>query len=240
MYAEKGYEFAEVKPEIKEVDRRTEDREPDLQHHRRPEGARSASVEFVGNKAISDGKLRGKMKENKAPGFFGFITGGGTYKEAKFEEDAAEGDRLLPRARLRQGAGRPARAEDPRGREGRQDALGRAADSGHRRAALQGRRAQFAGNTVVEERRAAAAVQVEQGRLLQREDGSRRASRRRKELYGSGGYCEFTGYPDLAFPNDPQDGDGDGDGNGAAPVRLRRRRRAGRRPRPKRPRRSST
>ena len=38
MYAEKGYEFAEVKPEIKEVARRTQDRQPDLQHHRRPEG----------------------------------------------------------------------------------------------------------------------------------------------------------------------------------------------------------
>ena len=45
-------------------------------------------IDFVGNKAISDGKLARKMKENKEQGFFGFITGGGTYKEDKFAEDA--------------------------------------------------------------------------------------------------------------------------------------------------------
>ena len=33
------------------------------------------------------------MKENKGRGIFSFITGGGTYKEDKFEEDAAEGHR---------------------------------------------------------------------------------------------------------------------------------------------------
>ena len=38
MYAEKGYEYAEVKPEIKPVSAADQDRERDLQHHRRPEG----------------------------------------------------------------------------------------------------------------------------------------------------------------------------------------------------------
>ena len=46
-------------------------------------------VEFIGNEAISDGTLQKKMKENKPKGLFGFISGGGTYKEAMFEEDAA-------------------------------------------------------------------------------------------------------------------------------------------------------
>ena len=50
---------------------------------------RIRDVDFVGNKAVSDGKLNRKMKENKEKGFFGFITGGGTYKEDKFAEDAA-------------------------------------------------------------------------------------------------------------------------------------------------------
>ena len=45
-------------------------------------------VEFVGNTAKSDGTLQKKMKENKPKGLLAFITGGGTYQEAKFEEDA--------------------------------------------------------------------------------------------------------------------------------------------------------
>ena len=40
------------------------------------------------------------MKENKAAGWFSFITGGGTYKEDKFEEDADKVIELLPRRRL--------------------------------------------------------------------------------------------------------------------------------------------
>jgi outer membrane protein insertion porin family len=47
-------------------------------------------VDFVGNEAINDGALAKKMKENKPKGFLSFITGGGTYKEAMFEEDAAK------------------------------------------------------------------------------------------------------------------------------------------------------
>ncbi|MGH9331614.1 MAG: POTRA domain-containing protein, partial [Vicinamibacterales bacterium] len=45
-------------------------------------------VEFVGNEAKSDRALRRKLKENKPRGLLGFITGGGTYQEAKFEADA--------------------------------------------------------------------------------------------------------------------------------------------------------
>ena len=46
-------------------------------------------VDFVGNQAVCDGKLEKKMKENKPKGLLSFITGGGTYKESMFEEDAA-------------------------------------------------------------------------------------------------------------------------------------------------------
>ena len=46
-------------------------------------------VEFVGNSAISDGTLQRKLKENKPKGILSWITGGGTFKETAFEEDAA-------------------------------------------------------------------------------------------------------------------------------------------------------
>jgi outer membrane protein insertion porin family len=46
-------------------------------------------MEWVGNVAYGDGTLTRKMKENKPKGMLGFITGGGTYQEAKLEEDFA-------------------------------------------------------------------------------------------------------------------------------------------------------
>src|SRR5262249_41433817 len=46
------------------------------------------NVTFVGNKAVSSGKLKGQMKENKEQYWLSFISGRGTYQEAKFEEDA--------------------------------------------------------------------------------------------------------------------------------------------------------
>ena len=49
---------------------------------------RIRKVEFVGNQAVSDGRLQRKLKENKPKGLLSFITGGGTYKEAEFEADA--------------------------------------------------------------------------------------------------------------------------------------------------------
>jgi outer membrane protein insertion porin family len=45
-------------------------------------------VVFDGNTEVSDGELRGQLKANKPKGFFGFISGGGTYQEEKFVDDA--------------------------------------------------------------------------------------------------------------------------------------------------------
>ena len=65
-------------------------------------------VEFVGNEAISDGTLQKKIKENKPKNpLYGWISGGGTYKEAEFEEDAAKvveyyQNRGYPQARVGQ------------------------------------------------------------------------------------------------------------------------------------------
>ena len=49
-------------------------------------------IEFIGNQAVSDGRLRKQIKENKPKGSIftlGFLKGGGTWKETAFEEDAA-------------------------------------------------------------------------------------------------------------------------------------------------------
>src|SRR5262245_54742307 len=65
-------------------------------------------VEFLGNEAIGDGKLQKRIKENKPKNpFYGWISGGGTYKESMFEEDAAKiveyyQNRGYPQARVGQ------------------------------------------------------------------------------------------------------------------------------------------
>ena len=87
VYAEKGYEFVEVKPEIKPIEGG-----PKLVnvtfHITEGPKVKIRQVDFVGNSKIKDSKLAKQMKENKGGGMFSFILGNGTYKADKFEEDA--------------------------------------------------------------------------------------------------------------------------------------------------------
>ncbi len=76
---------------------------------------------------------------------------------------------VLPRQGLHQRACRPARDQDPAGREGRQDAQRRAEGARHRRRSVSRRQPRFRGQQGREDRRPAPAVQAEGGRLLQRE-----------------------------------------------------------------------
>src|SRR6185436_6622153 len=88
MYAEKGYQYAEVKPEITPM----EGAGSKLVHltFNITEGpkVKIRDIDFVGNQAMSDGKLNKHLKENKTHGMFKFILGSGTFKEAKFDDDA--------------------------------------------------------------------------------------------------------------------------------------------------------
>src|SRR5262249_47994164 len=87
MLKEKGFQYAAVTHEIQEISGG-----PKLVHitFQMDEGpnVKIQNVTFVGNKAVSSGKLKGQMKENKEQYWLSFISGRGTYQEAKFEEDA--------------------------------------------------------------------------------------------------------------------------------------------------------
>src|SRR5205823_9345087 len=98
MLREKGLQFAEVTHTIQEMPGG-----PKLVHltFNMSEGpkVRIRRVDFAGNKAISDAKLKHQMKENKERGpiadlfhfpmaFAAMIAGRGTYSEPKFDEDA--------------------------------------------------------------------------------------------------------------------------------------------------------
>ena len=129
MMKEKGFQFANVTHEIKPIPGG-----PKLVHltFHIDEGpkVKIKSIDFIGNKAIGDGALRRQMKDNKEQWFFSFITGRGTYQEAKFDDDAEKIAEYYRDHGYIKARDRRAGAEVPRRFERQEDALGRPADSG--------------------------------------------------------------------------------------------------------------
>ena len=87
MMKEKGFQFATVTHEIKELPGG-----PKLVHltFNMDEGpkVKIRNIEFTGNTAISDRALKRHMKQNKELWMLSFLTGRGTFQENKFDEDA--------------------------------------------------------------------------------------------------------------------------------------------------------
>lgn len=82
-YAQKGYYLAEVNTRL--------DTAPDGDNIlvfdiRENEGVQVRRIDFVGNKAFSDKKLRGVVRTKKK-GAFSFLTGSGKYKEEQLRQD---------------------------------------------------------------------------------------------------------------------------------------------------------
>jgi len=202
MYAEKGYEYAEVKPEVKPVSASTKTVNLTFHITEGPK-VRIRAVDFQGNQALSDGKLNRKMKDNKAPGLFGFITGAGTYKEAKFEEDA---DKVVQyyreRGYVRAQVGQPELKilEDSKDGSSRYVQLQIPVTEGPRYKIGE---VGFSGNTVVKTEGLRPLFKVETDEWFN-EKKIRKGFEKAREVYGSAGYFEFTGTPEYAFPNDPK------------------------------------
>jgi outer membrane protein insertion porin family len=160
------------------------------------------SLDFTGNQAISDGKLQRKMKENKPKGLLGFITGGGTYKEAEYEEDAAKvveyyQNKGYPQARV----GNPEIkvVEDSKDGKTRWVQLRIPVTEGHRYKFGQ---LAFEGNKLVRSDGLRLLYKVEPGDWYSRKkltDGNKKA----QEIYGSRGYMEFTPFPTFKYSDDP-------------------------------------
>ena len=153
-------------------------------------------VEFIGNTAKSDGTLQKKMKENKPKGLLGFITGGGTYQEAKFEEDA---DKIVEyyqnEGYVRARVGQPELKVLENSKDGKERWVQL------RIPVTEGSRYRIGefnieGNTVVKSEALRPLFEVVPGEwysVKKIRDGLRKS----QEIYGSGGYMEFTGFPDL-------------------------------------------
>jgi len=159
-------------------------------------------VEFTGNQAIGDGKLQRKMKENKPKGILSFITGGGTYKEAAYEEDAAKiveyyRNQGYPQARV----GNP----DIKVLENTKDGKTRWVQLSI--PVVEGKRYRmgdlnFEGNKLVNSTGLRTLYKVKPGEWYSKkklDDGNKKA----QEVYGSRGFMEWTPFPVLKYSDDP-------------------------------------
>jgi outer membrane protein insertion porin family len=216
MYAEKGYEYVEVKPEIKPVSAATKTVNVSFHITEGPK-VKIRDVEFQGNKALSDGKLNGKMKENRAPSkWLSFITGDGTYKEGKFEEDADKVQAYYrERGYVKAQIGQPELKilEDSKDGKSRWVQLQIPVTEGPRYKIGE---VGFSGNTVVKTEGLRPLFKIEKDEWFN-EKKIRKGFEKAREVYGSAGYFEFTGVPEYAFPNDPKGPADDGAGASAGP-----------------------
>lgn len=195
MYAEKGYQFAEVKPQIQEMPGG-----PKLVHltfNITPgPKVRIDKVDFVGNKAFTDGKLESQMTGNRSHNWLSFITSAGTYQEAKFDEDA---ERVTAFYRnngyifARVGQPQLEVLYDSPDKTTRHVSLKIPVDEGN---PYKVGKFDFTGNTIVPSDKLRPLFKIAEGDLYKEKD-VRKGFEKAKELYGAAGYMEFIALPDL-------------------------------------------
>src|SRR4051812_31900405 len=204
LYAEKGYEYAEVKPEVKPVSSATKTVNLTFHITEGPK-VRIKEVEFLGNSAIKDAALAKKMKDNKGPNpWMLFLSHGGTYNEGKFEDDADKVQQFYrEEGYVRAQVGQPQLRilEDEKDGKTRWVELQIPVTEGPRYRVGE---VNFSGNTVVKTEGLRPLFKLEPGDWFN-EKKIRKGFEKAREVYGPGGYFEFTGAPEYAFPNDPKD-----------------------------------
>ena len=198
LMREKGYQAATVTPEIVEMPGG-----PKLVHitFKVEEGPKIKirNIDFVGNQDVPDSKLRRQMKENKQRMIWvRMFAGRSTYQEAKFDEDA---EKVL--AYYRDRGYITARVGQPE-----LVVVSTASDNKTRTVDLripvtEGTRYRvgdfsFDGNTVVKSDDLRPMFKVATGSFYSEKD-IRKGLEKAREVYGAGGYFEFTGYPDYKF-----------------------------------------
>ena len=226
-FADKGYQFAEVTHTIEEMPGGPKlvrltfhmDQGPKVQVH---------EIEFIGNRAMSDGDLRGKMKKIKERWWLSWMTGRGTYKEAEFEEDA---DAIIAHYRNRgfieAQVGQPEieYLEESDDGETRGMRLRIPIDEGER---FRIGTVAFDGNEVLTEVALSELFDDIKPGDHYSEENVRKNFDTAREVYGSLGYYEMTLFPDLRpRVKEPADANGNGNGNGdgahadeALPTRI--------------------
>jgi outer membrane protein insertion porin family len=195
LMAEKGYEFAEVTPTVEPLPAGAKLVKVVFDVKEGPQ-VKVRNINFDGNVEVSDGALGRQMKGTKAHGWLSWITGKGKYQEAKFEEDAekiVEYYRNKGYIAARVGQPEIKVLEDSVDKETRWVELSVPIDEGERYRVGE---LTFDGNKVIKTEFLAPLFKIKKGDWYS-DKPIRNGLIKAREVYGGGGYFEFTGFPDL-------------------------------------------
>jgi outer membrane protein insertion porin family len=217
MMVEKGFQSAEVTHQIQPLPEGPKLVNLTFHENEGPQ-VRIRQIEFIGNKAISSGALRGHMKENKQKGWLSFLTGKGTYQENKYEEDAQRvTEYYRDKGYITAQIGEP-----------ELKVLSTSADKKTRWVELripvqEGRRYKvgdfgFEGNTIVKSDVLKPMFNIKTGEYYD-QSKIRKGFQKAQEVYGAAGYMEFTGYPDPRPRDLPDPPEAQGTAAPAAPQK---------------------
>jgi outer membrane protein insertion porin family len=193
--AEKGYEFAEVTSTVEPLPAGPKLVKVVFNVEEGPK-VKVRTLNFNGNTAVSDGKLSKQMKSTKAHGMFSWITGKGTYNENKFDEDAekiVEYYRNNGYISARVGQPEIKTLEDSADKETRWVELNIPIDEGPR---YRVGNFTFEGNKIIDAKFIQPQFKLKTGDWYS-DKPVRNGLVKAREMYGSLGYFEFTGFPDL-------------------------------------------
>ena len=199
LMAEKGYEFAEVTPTVEPLPAGPKTVKVVFDVKEGPQ-VKVRDINFNGNVEVSDRALGRQMKGTKTHGWLSWMTGKGKYQEAKFEEDAekiVEYYRNKGYIAARVGQPEIKVLEDSTDGEVRWVQLDVPIDEGARYKVGE---FTFDGNKVIKTEFLQPLFKVKKGDWYS-DKPIRNGLIKARELYGTGGYFEFTGFPDL----DPQE-----------------------------------
>ena len=195
LMAEKGYEFAEVTPTVEPLPAGPKLVKVVFDIKEGPQ-VKVRNINFDGNVAVSDRALGRQMKGTKAHGWLSWMTGKGKYQEAKFEEDAekiVEFYRNKGFITARVGQPEIKVLEDSADKETRWVELNVPIDEGERYRVGE---FTFDGNKVIKTEFLAPLFKIQKGDWYS-DKPIRNGLIKAREVYGGGGYFEFTGFPDL-------------------------------------------
>jgi outer membrane protein insertion porin family len=193
--ADKGYEFAEVTSTVEPLPAGPKLVKVVFDVKEGPK-VKVRTMNFTGNTAISDRAIARQMKSTKAHNFLSWITGKGVYNEGKFDEDAEkviEYYRNKGYITARVGQPEIKTLQDSEDKETRWVELTIPIDEGPR---YKVGTFKFEGNKIIDAKFIQPNFKLKAGDWYS-DKPIRNGLVKAREMYGSLGYFEFTGFPDL-------------------------------------------
>jgi outer membrane protein insertion porin family len=198
LYAEKGYQAADVTPKVTPVDGSSGrlvrlvfniDEGPEI---------KIRQIDWQGNTAFSDGKLTGEIKDNKPHSWLSWLTQTGTYQEAKFADDAQRVSEFYQNrgyARAQVGMPQIETMEDSKDGKTRWIKLRIPVDEGQK---YKLGKITVAGSTVLKDEFIIPFFKMKEGEQISRKKIIK-GLEEIKKVYGHFGYWEATPSPELRF-----------------------------------------